>query len=173
MDNLTVIHTCGYPPVIHWWFTCGYLGVKFSRWMPWITGIISTGSINKRFLNPEFHSATSYKMAVKLCIPTEVEIHLETLKVIFLGLPDTAPNGSQFYSFMHFIPDWEKVKDFGGKDCAVNHALEIVFCPQGHQDEPIILKEEAQALCLLLISWITGCNHIQPQWCYRNRCLIW
>ena len=31
-------------------------------------------------------------------------------------------------------------------DCAVNHALGITFCPQGCQDEPIILKGKGPGL---------------------------
>jgi len=90
---------------------------------------ISTDNINKRYLKKtEFHSVTSYKMAVELCTPAEIEDHLKTLKIL-LGLPDTVPNGSQLYNFTHFVPDPDKVEDFGGEDCAVNHALEIAFCP--------------------------------------------
>ena len=85
-------------------------------------------------------------MAVELCTPAEIEDHLETLKILLLGLPDTVPNGSQFYNFSHFVPDPEKIEDFGGEDCAVNHALEIIFCPQGRRDGLIILKEKGPGL---------------------------
>src|SRR5882672_8728951 len=64
----------------------------------------------QRLKNPEFHSATSYKMAVEFCTPAEIEDHLETLKFLFLCLPDTVPNGSQFYNFTHFVPNPDKVE---------------------------------------------------------------
>jgi len=57
-------------------------------------------------------------MAVEFCTPAEIEDHLETLKFLFLCLPDTVPNGSQFYNFSHFVPDPDKVEDFGGEDRA-------------------------------------------------------
>ena len=71
-------------------------------------------------------------MAVKLHTPAEIEDHLKTLEILLLDLLDSIPDGSQFYNFAHFVPDPDKVEDFGGEDCAVNHALEITFCPLGH-----------------------------------------
>jgi len=79
-------------------------------------------------------------MAVKLRTPTEIEDHLETLEILLLALPDSVPDGGQFYDLAHFAPDPERVEDFGGEDCAVNHASKF-FCPQGRQDGPMILKE--------------------------------
>ena len=85
-------------------------------------------------------------MAVELCTPAEIEDHLKTLNILLLDLPDSVPDGSQFYNFAHFIPDLDKVEDFGGKNYAVNHALEVTFCPLGCQDGPIILKEKGPGL---------------------------
>jgi hypothetical protein len=71
-------------------------------------------------------------MAVELHTLSDIEDQLETLKILLLNLPDSVPDGDQFYHFANFKPDPEKVEDFGGEDCAVNHTLEIAFCPQGH-----------------------------------------
>lgn len=103
-------------------------------------------STDKNIKNPEFHSTHSYEMAVELHTPAEIEDHLETLKILLLDLPDSVPDGSQFYNFAHFVPNPEKVEDFGGEDCAVNHALEITFCPLGRRDGPIISKEKGPGL---------------------------
>ena len=85
-------------------------------------------------------------MAVEPCTPAKIEDHLETLKILLLGIPDSVPNGSQFYNFSHFVSHLDKVEDFGGEDYAVNHALEIIFCPQECQDGPIILIEKGPGL---------------------------
>ena len=85
-------------------------------------------------------------MAGELRTLAEIEDHLETLKILLLDLPDSVPNSSQFYCFTNYKPDPEKVEDFGGEDCAVNHALEITFCPQGRRDGPIVLKEKGPGL---------------------------
>ena len=85
-------------------------------------------------------------MDVELRTPAEIEDHLKTLMILLLDLPDSVPDGSQFYNFAHFIPDLDKVEDIGSKDCAVNHALEITFCPLGCQDGLIILKEKGPGL---------------------------
>jgi hypothetical protein len=82
-------------------------------------------------------------MPVELRTPAEIEDHLKTLKTLLLDLPDSVPDGGQFYNFAHFAPDPDKVEDFSGEDCAVNHALEITFCPQGRRDGPIILFIDA------------------------------
>jgi hypothetical protein len=42
--------------------------------------------------------------------------------------------------------DPKKAEEFGGIDSAVNHALEIIFWPQGWQSGPIILKEQGPGL---------------------------
>jgi hypothetical protein len=85
-------------------------------------------------------------MAVELRMPAEIKDRLKTLKTLLLDLPDSVPDGGQHYDFVHFVPDPDKVEDFGREDCAVNHALDITFCPQGRQDGPIILKEKGPGL---------------------------
>jgi hypothetical protein len=86
-------------------------------------------------------------MAVKLFILAEIDDQLETLKILLLDLPDSVPNGDQYYNFSKdFVPNPEKVEDFGGENCAVNHALEVAFCPGGQRDGPIILKEKGPGL---------------------------
>jgi len=88
---------------------------------------------------------------------TEIEDQLETLKILLLTFPDSVPNGNQFYCFGDFELDPNKVEDFGGADCTVNHALEITFCPQGRRDGPIILKEKGPGLVSVvdvLDNWI-------------------
>ena len=97
---------------------------------------ISTDEVNIFFKK----NLSLSQMPIELCTPAEIEDHLETLKILLLDLPDTVTDSSQFYDFTHFVPDPEKVKDFGGEDCAVNHALEITFCqcPQRCRDGPVI-----------------------------------
>jgi hypothetical protein len=85
-------------------------------------------------------------MSVTLLTQSEIGNHLKTLKNLLLNLPDSVPTGNQFYRFEHFVPDPEKVEDFGGEDCAVNHAFEVTFCPQGRRDGPIVLKEKGPGL---------------------------
>jgi hypothetical protein len=60
--------------------------------------------------------ARSFKAPVELSTPAEIEDHLQILKILPLGL---YPNGSQFYNFSHFVPDPDKVEDFGGEDCII------------------------------------------------------
>jgi hypothetical protein len=67
------------------------------------------------------------------------------------------PKGDNLYQFQNFALDPEKVEDFGGKDCAVNHGLKIIFCPQGRRDGPIVLKEQGPGLVAVvdvLEKWI-------------------
>jgi hypothetical protein len=70
-------------------------------------------------------------MSFKILNPVEVKAKLEVLRQYLSHLPASLPESSRHYSFQTFSWDPEKEVDFGGIDCAVNHALEIIFYPGG------------------------------------------
>lgn len=94
---------------------------------------------------------------VELLSLLEVKNELKTLKSLLSNISDMVPKGNNLYQFQTFAPDPEKVEDYGGEDCAVNHGLEIIFCPQGRRDGPIVLKEQGPGLVAVvdvLEKWI-------------------
>jgi hypothetical protein len=94
---------------------------------------------------------------VELLSPLEVKSELKTLKSLLSNISDMVPKGDNLYQFQNFALDPEKVKDFGGEDCAVNHGLKIIFCPQGRRDGPIVLKGQGPGLVAVvdvLEKWI-------------------
>jgi hypothetical protein len=83
---------------------------------------------------------------VTISSPEEIEEKLSKLQELLKNLPASIPYGRKFYSFDNFVPDPEKVDDFGAEG-AINHALEIVFSPpQGRTDDPITYKERGEGL---------------------------
>src|SRR4051794_4117940 len=80
-------------------------------------------------------------MSINILSPHEANLQLEILRGYLVNLPQALPESAQHYNFREFSWDPEKGEDFGGVDCVVNHALEIIFCPGGRHAGPIILKE--------------------------------
>jgi len=64
-------------------------------------------------------------MTVELRTPAEIGGHLETLEVLLLDLPDSVPDDGQLYKFARFVPDPDKVEDFGGEDCTDSEMVQI------------------------------------------------
>jgi len=60
---------------------------------------------------------------------------LQRLQSALTHLPDCIPLGNSKYHFEHFVPDPEKVEEYGSAEAAVNNALEVTFAPQGRKDE--------------------------------------
>jgi hypothetical protein len=65
-------------------------------------------------------------MSIKLLAFSE----LKKLQLYLTHLPASVPNKSEFYHFESFTWDLEKAEDFRGINSAINHAFEIIFCPQ-------------------------------------------
>lgn len=89
-------------------------------------------------------------MSVYILNLSEVDNELRKLRTLLQDLPRALPHGNQRYNFDHFSPDPEKTEDFGGEDCAVNHALEITFCPGGRRNGPILLQEQGPGLVAIV-----------------------
>jgi hypothetical protein len=85
-------------------------------------------------------------MSVRLLTFPEAKNELIKLRHYLMHLPTSLPNTSNTYTFQTFTWDPEKAEDFGGIDAAVNHALEIAFCPQGRKRGSIVLKERGPGL---------------------------
>lgn len=77
---------------------------------------------------------------VHLMNAQEVEERLSLLHLGLSSLPLSIPKSNQYYFFDVFAPDPEKVEDFG-EEGAVNHALEVAFCPDSRKSGPIVFKE--------------------------------
>ena len=76
---------------------------------------------------------------------TQLDQQLILLRSLLLGLPPSIPEGTQFYNFKYFsvIPD---EVDFYGEAGAVNHSLELIFCPGKRVTEPIQFHERGSGL---------------------------
>jgi len=80
---------------------------------------------------------------------SEVHLQLYKLQCHLECLPESLPS-SGFHFFQTFVPDPEKVGDFGSVEAAINHALEISLCPGGQQSGPIILKEHGPGILAIV-----------------------
>jgi hypothetical protein len=105
-----------------------------------LAGVI-VGSLNKILKLGQFLA-----MSIKLLAFPEAKVELKKLQLYLTHLPASVPDKSEFYHFESFTWDPEKAEDFGGIDSAVNHAFEIIFCPQGRQSGPINFKEQGSGL---------------------------
>lgn len=77
-----------------------------------------------------------------------MEAKLAHLHRLLSGLPGTIPEGSSRYNFSPstFSLDPEEVEEFGSEESAVNHVLEVVFCPKGRQNGPFSFCEQGPGL---------------------------
>ncbi|EIW76615.1 hypothetical protein CONPUDRAFT_84591 [Coniophora puteana RWD-64-598 SS2] len=69
---------------------------------------------------------------------------LADLRSYLETLPDNLPITSKI-NFAYYQPNDVDIKD-KGYEGAVNHALEMAFCPQSRRDGPIVLKERGPGL---------------------------
>lgn len=83
--------------------------------------------------------------AVRILNAKEVASQLAELHALLLGLPETVPKGNQHYLFEAYSTLDEEVQDFG-EEGALNHSLQVIFCPGGRSAGPVQFKEQGRGL---------------------------
>lgn len=94
---------------------------------------------------PKKNSLRHITMAVQLLSPREVDDKLLELYYCLSSLPQSISSSAKYYNFVGYGPDPEDVENFGSEDSAVNHSLEVTFCPEGRKNG-IQLKERGPGL---------------------------
>lgn len=84
-------------------------------------------------------------MSVRILSSEELEVKLLQLRCALSTLPASVPYSNQCYNFTVFGLFEEDIEDYG-RQGAVNHILEVTFCPNGRKNEPIQLKERGPGL---------------------------
>lgn len=79
-------------------------------------------------------------MSVQLLPSEELEELLNRLRNCLSSLPTNIPQSNHHYNFSLYAPDPEEAEDFG-VDGALNHALEVTFCPGGRKDGITFLEQ--------------------------------
>lgn len=82
---------------------------------------------------------------VQLLLGIELDERLTTLNSLLIGLPDSIPASDSRYNFTGYAPS-EDDKGLYGEEGALNHDLEVIFCPQSCQNGPIELTERGLGL---------------------------
>ncbi len=88
-------------------------------------------------------SPASQAKAVCILDRKELEACLSQLRRCLEELPRGLPDN--MYNFQHFEPSEEDVDKYG-RQGALNHALEVTFCPGGRQQGPFSLAGRGPGL---------------------------
>ncbi|KAI0688083.1 hypothetical protein BC835DRAFT_1285482, partial [Cytidiella melzeri] len=79
----------------------------------------------------------------------ETATKLQILRSLLSSLPHSIPDGRDYYGFEGFTPSRAAVDDYG-EEGALNHAMEIAFCPRGCQKDVIVFKEQGPGLVAIV-----------------------
>lgn len=83
--------------------------------------------------------------SVQILSPQQLEQQLSLLRSLLAGLPNSIPASNEHYRLSSYLPSEEDINTYG-EEGAVNHDLEVIFCPQSRQHGPIHLQERGEGL---------------------------
>lgn len=98
--------------------------------------------------------------SVKILTKAAVNKHLAQLKVLLCGLQSTLPFGDTLYNFVNYQPHVEDCSNYNEAG-AVNHDLEVMFCPAGRQSGPIELRKRGNGL-VAVVEVLRECTTTYP-----------